>query len=80
VTLTEAKEGDILVVTGTRGDDVTLQALRFGINEGSVIEVHKKIPGGPVIVSKNQLEIAIGPQIAVNIEVVRKSELQGERK
>jgi Fe2+ transport system protein FeoA len=75
VTLTEAREGDILVVTGTRGDEVTLQALRFGINEGSEIHVHKKIPGGPVIVSKNQLEIAIGPQLAVNIDVVRKSEL-----
>jgi Fe2+ transport system protein FeoA len=75
VTLTEAREGDILVVTGTRGEEVTMQALRFGINEGTEIQVHKKIPGGPVIISKNQLEIAIGPQIAVNIEVVRKSEV-----
>jgi ferrous iron transport protein A len=64
-----------LLVTGTRGDEVTLQALRFGINEGSEIQVHKKIPGGPVIISKNQLEIAIGPQLAVNIDVVRKSEI-----
>lgn len=67
--LSEAREGDRLIVTSTTGEEVTLQALRFGINEGCEITVHKRIPGGPVIVSKNQLEIAIGPQIAVHIEV-----------
>jgi Fe2+ transport system protein FeoA len=67
--LSDAKEGDRLVVTATLGEEVTLQALRFGINEGCEITVSKRIPGGPVIVSKNQLEIAIGPQIAVHIEV-----------
>lgn len=72
MTLTEAKEGDCLVVTGTDGDDVTLQAVRFGIDEGAEIRVEKKIPGGPVIISKNQLEIAIGPQIAVSIRVEKR--------
>ena len=69
MTLTEAKEGDRLIVTGTVGDEVTLQAVRFGIDEGSAIEVRKKIPGGPVIIARNHLEIAIGPQLAMSIHV-----------
>ncbi len=75
MTLTEAKEGDILVVRATAGDELTMQALRFGIDEGSEIKVQKKIPGGPVIISKNQLEIAIGPQLASGITVEHKEKI-----
>jgi len=69
VTLSDGKEGQWLVVTMTQGDDITVQALRFGIAEGSQIQVQKNIAGGPVIVSKNQLEIAIGRQLANCIHV-----------
>jgi Fe2+ transport system protein FeoA len=69
VTLGEGKDGQLLTVTGTEGDDITWQALRFGIGEGSQIQVQKNIPGGPVIISKNQLEIAIGRQLASLIQV-----------
>lgn len=71
--LTEAKEGACLIVTGTIGDDITLQALRLGIDPGSEIELTKVIPGGPVIVARNQLEIAIGRQLASKIEVELRS-------
>lgn len=60
MTLSEGKDGQLLTVTGTEGDDITWQALRFGIGQGSQIQIQKNIPGGPVIISKNQLEIAIG--------------------
>jgi Fe2+ transport system protein FeoA len=67
--LAEAKEGRGFVVTHITGDDVTLQALRFGIDAGTAIFVEKNIAGGPVIICKNQLEIAIGREIAAAIEV-----------
>ncbi len=67
--LSEAKEGDNLVVTGSTNESVTIQAIRFGIDAGALIKVEKKIPGGPVIISKNQLEIAIGRQLATAISV-----------
>lgn len=75
MTLGDGKEGQLLVVTHTEGDDITVQALRFGIGEGSQIQVQKNIRGGPVIISKNQLEIAIGRKLAncIHVELNPKS-------
>lgn len=69
MTLSDANEGQWLVVEGSGSDEVTWQALRFGIEEGAELLVSRTIPGGPVIVSRNQLEIAIGRQIAAQILV-----------
>jgi len=69
MTLAEGKEGQWLVVTATQGDEITMQALRFGIAKGSQIQVQKNIRGGPVIIAKNELEIAIGRQLATSIHV-----------
>lgn len=67
--LTEAKEGMRCIVTETIGEEITWQALRFGISAGAHIKIQKVIPKGPVIISKNQLEIAIGRDLASLIEV-----------
>jgi Fe2+ transport system protein FeoA len=72
MTLADAKEGTTCVITATGGDDVTVQALRFGIAEGSVVNIEKNISGGPVIVSRNQMELAVGRQFALQIEVEAK--------
>jgi Fe2+ transport system protein FeoA len=69
MTLADAREGDKLVVISTGDDEVSLQTLRFGIDSGAEIEVQQNIRGGPVIVSRNHLEIAIGREIAKYIEV-----------
>ncbi len=68
-TLAEAKDGDWLIVTGTSDNDVKWQALRFGIGEGSLIQVQKNIPKGPVIISKKHVEIAIGRELAKSVTV-----------
>lgn len=69
MTLADAKDGAVLIVLSTSDDEIGLQALRFGIDCGAEIEVQKNIRGGPVIVARNQMEIAIGREIAKNIEV-----------
>jgi Fe2+ transport system protein FeoA len=69
MTLADAKEGDKLIVLATGDDEISVQTLRFGIDSGAEIEVQQNIRGGPVIVSRNHLEIAIGRDIAKNIEV-----------
>jgi len=69
MTLAEAQDGAKVVVTATVGEDVTIQALRFGIGEGAAISIGKNIPGGPVIVVRNQMELAVGRQLARFIEV-----------
>lgn len=68
-TLAEAKDGQDLTVVAFASEDIVVQALRFGIDEGSKIRVQKNIPGGPVIISKHHLEIAIGREIARAIVV-----------
>lgn len=68
-TLAEAKDGQSLTVIAFATEDIVIQALRFGLDEGSRIRVEKNIPGGPVIVSKHHLEIAIGREIARAIVV-----------
>lgn len=69
MTLADAKDGEKLRVVDTIGEEVTLQAMRFGIGGGTEIIVRKNIKGGPVVVAKNHLEIAIGREIAQNIKV-----------
>jgi len=69
LTLADAKEGAKLIVTATVGEEVTIQALRFGISEGAIISIGKNIAGGPVIVVRNQMELAVGRQLARFIEV-----------
>lgn len=67
--LSDARDGDKLEVVCVDGQSASVQALRFGIDAGSKITVQKNIHGGPVIISKNQLEIAIGREIALAISV-----------
>jgi len=69
LTLSQARQGQKLLVVHTRGEEITMQALRFGISEGAELTVEKSIKGGPVIVVRNHLEIAIGRALAEAIEV-----------
>ncbi len=57
------------MVLETVGDEITMQALRFGISAGAELTVEKSIKGGPVIIVRNHLEIAIGRSLAEAIEV-----------
>ena len=67
--LSDVRDGETVVVINTGSDEIMVQTLRFGLDTGSIICVEKNISGGPVIVSRNQLEIAIGREIAKNILV-----------
>lgn len=69
LTLSDAKQGHKLMVVKTIGEEITMQALRFGISPGAELTVEKSIKGGPVIVVRNHLEIAIGRALADAIEV-----------
>jgi Fe2+ transport system protein FeoA len=76
MTLLEATEGQLLLVTAVADDEIAYQAIRFGIAEGSEIRLTKKLPGGPVIISRNHLEIALGSELASAIEVTDLSRVE----
>lgn len=67
--LADARAGDRVIVVRVLPAEISLETLRLGIDSGAEIEVQQNIRGGPVIVCRNNLEIAIGREIAENIEV-----------
>ncbi|MBI2996329.1 MAG: ferrous iron transport protein A [Candidatus Melainabacteria bacterium] len=44
-------------------------AMRFGIEEGEQIQIISKLPEGPIVIQKNQQQIAIGRELAKAVEV-----------
>lgn len=67
--LHEAKKGQNIRITGIADDMVRAQAIRFGISEGETLTCIEVVPSGPVVVSKNMQEIALGRGLAEAIEV-----------
>ncbi|MDI6828353.1 MAG: ferrous iron transport protein A, partial [Armatimonadota bacterium] len=50
-------------------DDIRSQLVRLGISEGSRVVCLEKIPFGPIILRSRRQEIAIGRELAKQIEV-----------
>ncbi len=69
MTLDEAKEGQRCRILALPGRGVRAQAIRFGINEGELITCTGVIAGGPIIVTRNRQEIAIGRGLARKIVI-----------
>jgi Fe2+ transport system protein FeoA len=69
MTLDKAQAGQQCRILALPGRGVRAQAIRFGITEGQVITCANVIPGGPVIITINRQEIAIGRGLAQKIRV-----------
>ncbi len=67
--LDKIKRGCCCRIISLPSDQVRDQCLRFGIGEGETVNCCEVIPVGPVIISKNRQEIAIGRALAQKIEV-----------
>ena len=69
MTLDKAKKGQVIKITGIPNELIRVQAIRFGISEGSVVTCREVVPAGPVVVARNKQEIAIGRGLARSIAV-----------
>ena len=67
--LLNAPKGSPLIILKISEEKLLSDALRFGIEDGETIEIINKLPGGPVVIQKNQQQIAIGCELAKAIEV-----------
>lgn len=67
--LSEAKKGQGILIRKINDSNIKMQAIRLGLYEGAKVNCFAKIPFGPVILSSRMQEIAIGKNIADNIEV-----------
>jgi Fe2+ transport system protein FeoA len=69
MTLDEAKKGQVIRIKSIANEMIRVQAIRFGLSEGEVVVCREIVPAGPVVISKNKQEIAIGRSLARNIQV-----------
>ncbi len=69
MTLDQVRKGQVVRITGMPNEMFRVHAIRFGISEGSVVICRQIVPAGPVVVSWNKQEIAIGRSLARIISV-----------
>lgn len=67
--LLDAPRNSTLKIVSISNEKLLSDALRFGIEAGEIIKVINKLPNGPVVIQKNQQQIAIGKELAKVIEV-----------
>lgn len=69
MTLDRVKKGQQIRIISIPDEVIRVQAIRFGIAEGSVVTCQEKVPAGPIVLRINKQEIAIGRNLANRIDV-----------
>ncbi|MFZ5641655.1 MAG: FeoA family protein [Bacillota bacterium] len=67
--LNNCRRGQIIKILSIADSIVRAQAIRFGISEGEVVRCEEVVPAGPVVLKKNNQEIAVGRGLASKIMV-----------
>ncbi len=67
--LESAPKKQLLEVISISQEKLSEDAMRFGIEAGECVQIVNKLPGGPIVIQKNQQQIAIGRELARVIEV-----------
>lgn len=69
LTLEHAKTGSRLRICKIADTETATIAMRLGISEGEIVELASKIPGGPLVIRRGKVEIALGRALCKDIEV-----------
>ena len=67
--LEDAPKKSILEIVSINQEKLSEDAMRFGIECGECVQIITKLPGGPIVIQKNQQQIAIGRERAKAILV-----------
>lgn len=67
--LEEAPKKSALEVISIDQERLINDAMRFGIEPGESISIINKLPGGPIVIQKNEQQIAIGRELAKAVQV-----------
>ena len=70
MTLDRVKKGQSVKILSIDDAFVRAQAIRFGIAEGAIVNCEEIIPAGPVVISRNKQQIAMGRGLAGRINVI----------
>jgi len=69
MSLSELRRGQTATVGNIPAEELRVQLLRFGIAAGSQVSCHTNIPFGPVVLKYGGQEIALGRELARQIEI-----------
>lgn len=78
--LSDARPGQVVRIGRISDARARDQALRFGLSEGSTAICEQALTGGPIVLSRGALRVAIGRRLAsrVNIQVIPRRRGRGE--
>ena len=68
-TLDHAKVGQLVRIDRIQDDEIAMMAVRLGIAVGEVIAVASKVPGGPLVIRRGRVDIALGRELCRGINV-----------
>jgi DtxR family Mn-dependent transcriptional regulator len=71
MTLLEASEGDLLIVSCVRCRGLGGRLNDLGLFPGTEIRVIRKIPGNGIVVRVKDCDIALSPEVSANVLVER---------
>lgn len=69
MTMDRIRRGQTFTITNIPDALIRAQAIRFGIAEGETVLCAEVVPAGPIVISKNKQEIALGRGLARQITV-----------
>ena len=67
--LDSAPKNIVLEIASISDEKLLTDAMRFGVETGEMVRIINKLPGGPIVIQKNQQQIAIGKELAQAIQV-----------
>ena len=74
--LEEAPNKTTLEIMSIGEEKLSNDAMRFGIESGEYIKIINKLPGGPIVIQRNQQQIAIGRELAraITVQILNKDD------
>ncbi len=68
-TLATVKKGSYVIINSLPSGLLKIQLIRIGISEGDKVYCLERLPGGTIVLQKNRQEIAIGFELAKQINI-----------
>jgi len=69
MSISELRSGQTATIRHIPAEELRVQLLRFGITSGCRVNCHTNIPFGPVVLKFGGQEIALGRELARQIEI-----------
>ena len=67
--LSDAKPGQLLQIISIKESEAESQMIRMGLGIGDLISCLTRIPGGPTVIKRGSVEVALGKELSESIGV-----------